>query len=670
MALSKPSFLNQLVRALNSRHHAPPQAYLLVRRFSFATPEEAAAERRKRKRRLRIEPPLSALRHQQQQPRPAPAPQNPNAPKLPEPASAISGTRLNLHNKILKLIRENDLEEAALFTRHSVYSNCRPTIHTCNAVMAAQLRQGQFAELLTFHRFITQAGIAANVVTYNILLTLYFDCRKLDLALEQYRQLINDAPFNPSPTTYRILIKGLVDIQQVEKAIEIKNELQTKGFKPDPTVYSYLVEGQVKNSNADSVFELYEELKQKLGADEILDGVIYGNLMKGYFLKGMEAEAMEVYDKVLGEDSTVKMNAVSYNYVLEALSKNGKFDEALKLFERMRNEHDPPRKLSVNLGSYNVVADGYCAAKRFDEAVEVFNSMGEKRCNPDTLSCNVLIDRLCSNNKLAEAEELYQGMADKNVNPDEYTFGSLMDTCLKENRLGDAAHYFGTMVQLKLRPNLAVYNRLVEALVKAGEVDEAKFFFDLMVPKLRMNDDTYKFIMNALSGIGKHDEVVKIVDRMLREDPGDFTEELEEFVRELLRKEGIEDEVTNLKLQLEKEKADAAAKAAEEAAKAKASTSIAMADLLSSKSFGKKLDVEELSSEGKEEDSVSTAPEVENIMRNDAAENEEELSAEGKEEDSVSTAPEVENVMRNDAVENEVIGEESAENEGSSVNEK
>ncbi|KAL1532033.1 pentatricopeptide repeat-containing protein, mitochondrial-like protein [Salvia divinorum] len=623
MALSKPSFLNHLVRALTgSRHHAPPQAYLPARRFSFATPEEAAAERRKRKRRLRIEPPLSALRHQQQhqQPRPAPAPQNPTAPKLPESASALSGTRLNLHNNILKLIRENDLEEAALFTRHSVYSNCRPTIHTCNAVMSAQLRQGKFAELLTLHRFITQAGIAANVVTYNILLTLYVDCRKLDLALEQYRQLVNDAPFNPSPTTYRILIKGLVDNQQVEKAIEIKNEMETKGFKPDPTIYSYLMVGQVKNSNADSVFELYEELKQKLGADEILDGVIYGNLMKGYFLKGMEAEAMEVYSKVLGEDSTMKMNAVSYNYVLEALSKNGKFDEALKLFERMKNEHDHPRKLCVNLGSYIVIADGYCAEKRFDEAVEVFNSMGEKRCNPDTLSYNVLIDHLCSNNKLAEAEELYNGMADKNVNPDEYTFVTLMDTCLKENRLDAAAHYFGTMVQLKRRPNLAVYNRLVEALVKAGEVDEAKSFFDLMVPKLRMNEDAYKFIMNALSGIGKHDEVVKIVDGILREDPGDFTEELEEFVRELLRKEGMEDEVTNLKLQLEKEKADAAAKAAEEAEEAKASTSIAMADLLSSKSFGKKPDVEELSAEGKEEDSVSTASEVENVMSKDAAE--------------------------------------------------
>ncbi|KAL6508322.1 hypothetical protein OROHE_021864 [Orobanche hederae] len=594
MAFSKLSLLNHLARTLNKPCRLQSHArsiFLPIRLLSFATPEEAAAERRKRKRRLRIEPPLSAFRQQQQQqPRPSPSSpqQNPNAPKLPEPVSALSGNRLNLHNRILKLIRENDLEEAALFTRHSIYSNCRPTIFTCNSVMAAQLRQSKYSELLSLHRFITQAGVAANVVTYNLLLSVYLDCRKPDLALEQYKQLVNDAPFNPSPTTYRILIKGLVDNQQIEKTLELKDEMETKGFKPDPTIYSYLMSGQAKTSNAEGIFELYEELKQKMGTDEISDGVIYGNLMKGYFLKGLETEAMEVYKTAVGEGSPVKMSAVAYNYVLEALSKNEKFDEALNLFERMKNEHDPPKKLSVDLGSYNIVVAGYCTEKKFDDAIEVFNCMGEKICSPDTLSYNVLIDHLCNNDKLAEAEELYKGMADKKVNPDEYTFVTLMDTCFRENRPDDAAQYFKTMVESKLRPNLAVYDRLIDGLVKVGKVDEAKSFFILMLPKLRMNDESYKYIMNALFEDRKHDEVLHIIGGMLREDPNDFTDEVEEFVREGLRKEGREDELTDLKSEVEREKAEAAAKVVEEAERAKESARAAVASLLPSRLLGEK----------------------------------------------------------------------------------
>ncbi|XP_031269348.1 pentatricopeptide repeat-containing protein At3g49240, mitochondrial-like [Pistacia vera] len=404
MALSKLTFLTHLKTLTTPRYHRHPPPFITFRFLSFATPEEAAAERRRRKRRLRIEPPLSSL-HRSQQPQqqlpPKPI-QNPNAPKLPETLAAVSGNRLNLHNRILTLIRQNDLEEAALFTRHSVYSNCRPTIFTVNAVMTAQLRQSKYSDLLSLHRFITQAGVAPNVITYNLLFQTYLDCKKPDTALEHYKQFINDAPFNPSPTTYRILIKGLVDNGKLEKAMELKEEMLAKGLVADPVVYSYLMMGCVRNDDSDGVFRLYEELKEKLGG-VVSDGVVYGSLIKGYFMKGMEEEAMSCYNEAVGENSSVKMSAVAYNNVLDALCKNGKFDEALKLFDRMIGEHNPPKRLAVNLGSFNVMADGYCAEGRFEEAIEVFRKMGEYRCSPDTLSFNNLIDQLCKNGMLGEA---------------------------------------------------------------------------------------------------------------------------------------------------------------------------------------------------------------------------------------------------------------------------
>ncbi|KAK4350962.1 hypothetical protein RND71_030275 [Anisodus tanguticus] len=586
MALSKHTFFTHHLRTLAKPHYLrrpqPSPSFISLRLLSFATPEEAAAERRKRKRRLRIEPPLSSLR-QQHQPRPTTPHQNPssnnnpNAPKIPETVSALSGNRLNLHNKILKLIRENDLDEAALYTRHSVYSNCRPTIFTCNAVMAAQLRQSRYSDLLSLHRFIMQAGIGANIVTHNLLLTAYMDCRKTDMAMEHYKQLINNAPFNPSPTTYRILIKGLVDNNKIDKAMELKEEMLSKGFSADPIVYSYLMSGQAKGSNPDGVFELYEELKEKLEGN-VSDGVVYGSLMKGYFLREMEKEAMECYEEAVGENSKIKMSAVAFNYVLDALSKNGKFDEALNLFERMLNEHDPPKRLTVNLGSFNVMVDGYCALGRFKDAINVFNSMGGKRCRPDTLSYNNLIEQLCKNDLLSEAEELYRIWEKK---------GSALTS--SQTRPDGAAAYFKTMIESKLRPNLGVYNRLVDGLVKVGKVDEAKSFFDLMMGKLRMNDDSYKFMMNALFEIVQHDEVLKIVDRMLREDPADFSDELQEFVREALRKEGRDEELTKLMEDIEREKKEAAAKEAEAAERAKASARAAVSSLINSpKLFGNK----------------------------------------------------------------------------------
>lgn len=358
--------------------------------------------------------------------------------------------------------------------------------------------------------------------------------------------------------------------------------MNASGFAPDPLVYHYLMLGHARSSDGDGVLRVYEELKEKLGG-VVEDGVVLGCLMKGYFLKGMEKEAMECYQEVFVEGK--KMSDIAYNSVLDALAKNGKFDEAMRLFDRMLKEHNPPAKLTVNLGSFNVMVDGYCTEGKFKEAIEVFRSTGESRCKPDTLSFNNLIEQLCNNGMILEAEEVYGEMEGKGVNPDEYTYGLLMDTCFKENRPDDAASYFKKMVDSGLRPNLAVYNRLVDGLVKVGKIDDARFFFDLMVKKLKMDVASYQFMMKVLSEAGRLDDVLQIVG-MLFDNGVDFDEEFQEFVKVELRKEGREEDLAKLMEEKERLKAEAKAKEAEaaEAARNKKGSGI----LITSKMLGLK----------------------------------------------------------------------------------
>ena len=71
--------------------------------------------------------------------------------------------------------------------------------------------------------------------TYRILLKGLVDNGKLEKALEMkeeehYKQFTNKSPVNPSPTTYRILLKGLVDNGKLEKALEMKEEMAEKRF--------------------------------------------------------------------------------------------------------------------------------------------------------------------------------------------------------------------------------------------------------------------------------------------------------------------------------------------------------------------------------------------------------------------------------------------------------
>ncbi|KAK9094041.1 hypothetical protein Scep_025510 [Stephania cephalantha] len=399
--------------------------------------------------------------------------------------------------------------------------------------MAALLRQSKYSDLLSLHRFITQAGVVPNVITHNLLINVYCDARKIDTALEHYKQLVNDAPFNPSKSTYRVLIKGCVDCGRVDKGLELKGEMGEKG-----------VEGEVGGF--------------------VEDGIVYGAVMKAYFLKGMEGEAMARYEEAVGEGSKVKMGAVAYNSVLDALSKNGKFEEAVRLFDRMMDEHCPPRRISVNLGTFNVLSDGYCAQGRFKNAIEVFRRMGEKRCSPDTMSYNNLIEKLCKGGMLAEAEEIYGEMGGKGANPDEFTHVLLMDACFAGNRPDDAVGYFNKMVESGLKPNLAAYNKVIEGLVEVKKIDEAKGFFDQMVEKLKLEPSNYEFMLKVLIEEGKLDEMLKVVDGMLDDEDVGLPPEINELVTDALKKEGREGELVSLLEEKERKKAEALAKKAEE----------------------------------------------------------------------------------------------------------
>lgn len=326
-----------------------------------------------------------------------------------------------------------------------------------------------------------------------------------------------------------------------------------------------------KAGDADRALEVYSEFQGRLnGADlergpcVVKDEVVrvYGSLMKAYFKKGMEKEAMDCFREVFEGDSSgssslrYKIDAVGYNSVLDALSKNGRCDEALQLFDKMMSSHNPPRRLAVNMGSFNVMVDLFCGQGKYDEAIGVFKKMGEKRCVPDTLSYNNLIEQLCGAGMVREAKALYCEMGvEKGSGPDEFTYVLLIDACFAESRADDADGYFQKMMDAELRPNLVVFNKVIGGLVKEGKADRAKEVFDVLVENnLKADGTTYDVLLKGLSEGGKLDDLLKVVAHILKEDETAFTSELKEFVTECLGKEGREEDLTRVIEEREKEK--------------------------------------------------------------------------------------------------------------------
>ncbi|KAF6165187.1 hypothetical protein GIB67_000771 [Kingdonia uniflora] len=263
------------------------------------------------------------------------------------------------------------------------------------------------------------------------------------------------------------------------------------------------------------------ELKEKLGA--ILDGVVYGSLVNVYLHNGMEKEAMECYGEVLSDDSKVLMGVMVYNLILDGLSKNGKFDEALRLFDRMLEEHNLPRLICMGFGSFKIMVDEYCRQGRLMDAINVFKIMGETRYKPTTSSFYNLMKQLCGNEMVSEADKLCQEMVDKWPNkPDEFTYILLVEFAFELNQVDDTHRYFTKMVESGLKPNLPAFekvvdfDKVVDGLMKSGKIEEAKGLFAQMVETQKLEVGSYEVILIAFcEAIGSSLKSLKAVNTTL-----------------------------------------------------------------------------------------------------------------------------------------------------------
>ncbi|XP_057470105.1 pentatricopeptide repeat-containing protein At1g10270-like [Actinidia eriantha] len=523
-------------------YHIDQNLYYLIhnRSYAFSSAEEAAAERRRRKRRLRIEPPLHALRRDPNAPRPPP---DPNAPRLPDSTSALVGPRLNLHNRVQSLIRAGDLHHASAVARHSVFSNTRPTVFTCNAIIAAMYRNKRFDDAVAlFHFFYNQSNIIPNVVSYNVLINTHCDAGRVDVALDVYKHILANAPFSPSHVTYRHLTKGLIDAGRIGEAVDLLREMLNKGHGADSLVYNNLISGFLNLENLNKANELFDELKERC---LVYDGVVNATFMDWFFNQGRDKEAMESYKSLL--DRQFKMVPATCNVLLEVLLKHGRKTEALALFDNMLDTHTPPTFQGVNSDTFNIMVNDCFKLGKISEAFDVFKKAGKKAGSKpfamDVAGYNNIITRYCEHDMVEDAEKMFVELTSKSLSPDVSTYRTLIDAYFKVGKIDDALQKYAKMVEAGLRVIPEYANRWFGALVEKGNaLDCAPILTRMGERDPKPDATTYDVVIRGLCNEGNLDMGFDLLGQMSRYNVG-VTPALREFLNEAFGKVGRGEEI-------------------------------------------------------------------------------------------------------------------------------
>ncbi|KAF8108054.1 hypothetical protein N665_0115s0064 [Sinapis alba] len=510
------------------------------RTTSFSSAEEAANERRRLKRRLRIEPPLHALRRDHSSPPPK---RDPNAPRLPDSTSSLVGPRLNLHNRVQSLIRASDLDAASKLARQSVFSRTRPTVFTCNAIIAAMYRAKRYSESISlFNYFFKQSNIVPNVVSYNQIINAHCDEGHVDEALQVYRHVLTNAPFAPSSVTYRHLTKGLVESGRIGDAASLLREMLSKGQAADSTVYNNLIKGFLDLGDLVKANEFFDELKSKC---TVYDGIVNATFMEYWFEKGDDEEAMECYRSLL--DKKFRMHPPTGNVLLGVFLKYGKKSEAWDLFNEMLDNHTPPNIMSVNSETVSIMVNECFEMGEFEEAVETFKKVGRKPTSrPFVMDyvgyCNI-VTRFCERGMLAEAERLFAEGVGKSLPPDAPSHRAMIDAYLKAGRVDDAVKMLNSMVDVNLRVVAGFGTRVFGVLIENGKFTESAEVLCKMGEKEPKPDALiYDVVVRGLCDGDALDEAKDIIGQMVGYGVG-VAHLLREFIVESFEKAGRREEI-------------------------------------------------------------------------------------------------------------------------------
>ncbi|KAK4424444.1 Pentatricopeptide repeat-containing protein [Sesamum alatum] len=514
------------------------------RSYGFSSAEEAAAERRRRKRRLRIEPPLYALRPNPQTP--PPNANNPDKPRLPDSTSALVGPRLNLHNRVQSLIRAGDLDSASYVARQSVFQSIRPTVFTCNAIIAAMYRAKRYDDAKAlFQYFFRQFNIIPNIVSYNNLIVSHCESSEVEDALKVYEYILENAPYSPSAVTYRHLTKGLIDAGRINDAVDLLREMLHKGHGADSLVYNNVILGFLNLGNLEKANELFDELKERC---TVYDGVVNATFMDWFFNQGKPKEAMESYRDLMARN--YRMVPATRNVLLETLLRHGKKKEAWDLFHDMLDDHTPPTFQAVNSDTFNMMVNECFKEGKVEEAMDVFKRAGKgvksKPFQMDVAGFNNMMARLCELEMMDEAEQYYKQLCDKSLSPDVNTYRTLIDAYIKVDRVDNMLEKYTKMVEAGLRVIPPYANKWFGFLIEKGKAADCLPILSKMVDREPKPDvTTYDIVIRGLVKEGNFDATANLVRDMMNQGIG-TTASLKEFVLEVFEGLGRRAEIENI----------------------------------------------------------------------------------------------------------------------------
>ncbi|GMP33876.1 hypothetical protein CsSME_00007002 [Camellia sinensis var. sinensis] len=311
-------------------------------------------------------------------------------------------------------------------------------------------------------------------VSDDLLLTVLKDLRGYPLKTLRFFKWVSEClGFEHNSVTYNAIARVLGQGDSIAEFWSTVREMKGLGHEMDIDTYIKISRQFQKNKMLKDAVELYELMMDSPYKPLVQDCSV---LLRTIAVSG--SPDMDLVFRVVKKHEAAGNSLTKSNYdgIHRSLTSIGRFDEAEKIVEAMKNAGYEPDNIT-----YSQLVFGLCKARRLEEACKVLDVMEASRCVPDLKTWTILIQGHCAANEVDKALFCFAKMMEKNFDADGDLLDVMISGFLSQNRIDGANKLLVEMVsKVHLRPWQATYKNLIQKLLEIKKLEEALNLLHLM----------------------------------------------------------------------------------------------------------------------------------------------------------------------------------------------
>jgi pentatricopeptide repeat protein len=387
-------------------------------------------------------------------------------------------------------VTNGKFEEAIILFREMIIEGLRPNEHGFSCVINACTESGDMDSGLAIHGFIIQVGYDSDPFTVNSLVDMYAklgDLCAAEIAFEK-SALVDIVSWNA-------MIAGCVLHDQNSRALQLLKSMRSCGIVPDFLTLSSILKACSDCRDLDLGQQIHGYL---------IKTDLYLNPYAGSGLVDLYAQCGLLVDSIKAFDSMSDRDLITWNALISGCSHNGKHEEALSYFCKMREDgFDIDRTtlsailkttatlearnntreihvLAIKLGFLtdphvvNGLINSYGKCSALKDAIKVFDEC----VIDDIIAFTSIMSILSQGHQGEEAIRIFTNMLRKNLKFDSFVLSSLLDTCSSLSAYEQGRQIHALVVKTRFMHDTFVENALLDMYAKCGSIEEATLAFN------------------------------------------------------------------------------------------------------------------------------------------------------------------------------------------------